>query len=331
MTEVRPHIEAAMQSVLDEVREPASEEMHTMMSYHLGWSGQDAGPAAQGKRIRPILVLLATAASGAEWPRALPAAAAVELLHNFSLVHDDIQDDSPLRRGRPTVWKKWGVAQAINTGDALFNLAFRALLGLSQTLNTETALQAIDLLQQTCVSLTRGQYLDLSFESRTQVSLDEYWAMIEGKTASLLAGCLQLGALAGQAAIEKRQAYHRFGRSLGLAFQVQDDILGIWGDAADTGKSVHSDLLAGKKSLPALYGLAQNGPFARRWLQGDIQSEEVADLAAQLKSEGAYRYALAEAERLTAGALQALEQADPQGDAGQALVELTDMLLRRRA
>jgi geranylgeranyl diphosphate synthase, type I len=301
-----------------------------MLAYHLGWEGEGAGAEARGKRIRPLLVLLTAAAAGGDWERALPAAAAVELVHNFSLVHDDIQDNSPIRRGRPTVWKQWGIPQAINSGDAMLTLAHLVLLRLAETSSPDIALQAARILQTACLHLTQGQYLDLLYEARGDLTLDAYWPMVKGKTAALLAACTELGALAAAAPPEKRQAYRLFGHDLGLAFQALDDILGIWGDASLTGKSADSDLLTGKKSLPVLYGLSQNGPFSYRWQQGAIRPEEVDSLAAQLEKEGAREFAQQAATRLTDQALQALSEAGPRGEAGEVLVALAGQLLHRK-
>jgi geranylgeranyl diphosphate synthase type I len=324
-------IEEELQQVVQRARQPGLEEMHYMLAYHMGWEGQGAGPEARGKRIRPLLVLLCSAAAGGEWQRALPAAAAVELVHNFSLVHDDIQDQSPLRRGRATLWTQWGVAQAINAGDTLFTLGQMALLRLGETVSPEIALRSADLLQQTCLALTQGQYLDLSYEARGDLSLEAYWPMVSGKTAALLSACTQLGALAARASDPVCQAYSRFGRLLGLAFQALDDLLGIWGNAALTGKSTESDLLAGKKSLPVLYGLSLGGPFARRWAQGPVDATEVPALAAQLEAEGGRAYTQEQANKLTDLALAALEDAAPQGEAGDALEGLARKLLQRDA
>ena len=324
-------IEEELQRVVAITRQPGLEDMHHILAYHMGWEGEGAGPEARGKRIRPLLVLLSAAAAGGDWPRALPAAAAVELVHNFSLVHDDIQDQSPLRRGRATVWTKWGAAQAINAGDTLFTLAQIALLRLSETVSAEIALRSASLLQETCLALTQGQYMDLSYESRGDLTLEAYWPMVSGKTAALLSACTQLGALAAQASDPVCLAYYRFGKFLGLAFQAQDDLLGIWGDAALTGKSTESDLLSGKKALPVLYGLSLGGPFAARWRRGAITTGDVPALAAQLELEGGRRYTLERANELTDQALDALAEASPQGEAGEALETLAKRLLQREA
>ncbi len=326
-----PAIEAELQRQAARLDEPRTRPFYEMLAYHMGWSGEGAGPEAQGKRIRPLLVLLTTASCGADWKSALPAAAAVELVHNFSLVHDDIQDNSDRRRGRPTVWKKWGMPQGINAGDALFALSNLAVLDLTPAYPAETALKAASILHAACLDLTSGQFLDISYEKRTDLALEDYWPMIGGKTAALLSACCSLGALLGGADEPIQQAYRDFGHYLGLAFQVQDDLLGIWGDSVLTGKSTESDLAVGKKSLPVLYGLSKGGEFARRWAQGPIRPEEVPALADLLAREGARLHAQEAADQMTDLALQSLRLAEPQGEAGEALFELANRLLERQA
>jgi geranylgeranyl diphosphate synthase type I len=324
-------VESELQRQVSRLDQPRTKIYHEMLTYHLGWTGEGAGPEATGKRIRPLLVLLTTAASGGTWESALPAAAAVELVHNFSLVHDDIQDNSDKRRGRPTVWVKWGLPQAINAGDGLFVLSNLAILDLAASYPAETAVKAAQILHNTCLDLTRGQYLDISYEDRTDLGVEDYWPMVSGKTAALLAGCCQIGALLGGADEATLDAYRSFGHYLGLAFQVQDDILGIWGDETVTGKSAAGDLVEGKKSLPVLAGLGKKGKFAARWAEGPIQSGEVEELAALLANEGGYTTAHEAAKQFTDLALNSLREADPQGEAGEALGKLADKLLGRKA
>src|SRR5512135_1658451 len=155
-----------------------------MLTYHMGWAGEGAGPEATGKRIRPLLVLLIFASTTQEIPSswALPAAAAMELVHNYSLVHDDIQDNSELRRGRPTVWSKWGKAQGINAGNGLYALAQLAILDLTGNFPDGVVTQAAQITNQTCLDLTCGQFLDLSYQGRTDLRVEDYWPMISGKT-----------------------------------------------------------------------------------------------------------------------------------------------------
>lgn len=324
-------LEVALRRIVGLTDKPQLAELHAMMCYHLGWEGEVAGPKATGKRIRPLLVLLTASASGGRWKRALPAATAIELVHNYSLIHDDIEDNSDLRRGRPTVWKQWGIAQAINTGDAMFSLAHLALLGLRETTSPEIALEAAAIFQNTCLQLTQGQHLDIAYEERNDLTLNDYWPMIEGKTAALLAACTELGALIAETSEQIRQAYRDFGLHLGLAFQALDDLLGIWGDTDRTGKSTASDLVEGKKTLPVLYGLENSATFYARWKAGPILPAEAPEIAEMLEAEGARAYTQEEAKRLTDKALKALKDANPQGDAGEALFELTQKLLKRKA
>lgn len=330
-SQMLPAIENELQKQVARLNQPRTAVYHEMLTYHMGWTGEGAGPEATGKRIRPLMVLLCAAASGGDWQSALPAAAAVELVHNFSLVHDDIQDNSDKRRGRPTLWTEWGMPQAINAGDGLFVLSNLAVTDLAENYPAETALRAARVLHETCLDLTRGQYMDISYEERLDLDEDDYWPMITGKTAALLAGCCQIGAILGGADSATEAAYRDFGLALGLAFQVQDDILGIWGDEAVTGKSAASDLLEGKKSLPVLYGLGKNGPFAQRWQSGPITPADVQSVAQTLANEGASDYAQEKSKEWTAKALASLEQVNPRGDSGAALREMADKLLGRRA
>ena len=322
-------IEQELQKQISRLDNPRTQSFHEMLTYHMGWTGEGAGPEATGKRIRPLLVLLCTAACGADWQSALPAAAAVELVHNFSLVHDDIQDNSDKRRGRSTTWVKWGAPMAINVGDALFVMSNQAIIDLKENYPAEVVLRATEILNNTCLDLTRGQFLDMSYEERLDLGVDDYWPMVAGKTAALLSACCHIGALLGGSDESTQEAYRSFGHYLGLAFQVQDDILGIWGDEALTGKSAASDLVEGKKSLPVLAGLGAAGKFAKRWRQGPIKSAEVAEFARILASEGGYEKANDAAKQMTDLALMSLREADPQGEAGEALFDLADKLLKR--
>ena len=322
-------IELELQKQISRLDAPHTKPFHEMLTYHMGWTGEGAGPEATGKRIRPLLVLMCAAACGADWQSALPGAAAVELVHNFSLVHDDIQDNSDRRRGRPTTWVKWGAPMAINVGDALFVISNQAIIDLKENYPADIVLKAAEILHNTCLELTRGQYLDMSYEDRTNLGVEDYWPMVAGKTAALLSAGCHIGALLGGADDPQQEAYRSFGHYLGLAFQVQDDILGIWGDEVLTGKSAASDLIEGKKSLPVLAGLGVNGRFAARWRQGPIRSAEIEELTRILTSEGAYEKASDAARQMTDLALMSLREANPQGEAGEALFELADKLLKR--
>jgi len=326
---MRPAIEEELQQQVSRLDEAHTRLFYDMVTYHMGWTGEGSGLNATGKRIRPLMVLLTTAACGAEWLHATPAAAAVELVHNFSLVHDDIQDNSDKRRGRTTTWKIWGAPMAINVGDALFVMSNQAMMDLIDHYPAETVLNAATVLHNTCLDLTRGQFLDMYYEKRNDLGVEDYWPMITGKTAALLSACCHIGAILGGVDESTVDAYRSFGHALGLAFQVQDDILGVWGDEALTGKSAASDLLEGKKSLPVLFGLSKGGQFAERWEKGSIQPDDVEEMAKLLASEGSYEYTYDSSRQLTMMALNSLREANPQGEAGEALTELANQLIKR--
>jgi geranylgeranyl diphosphate synthase, type I len=240
--------------------------LDVMVQYPFGWVDESGQPYAgmAGKRIRPMFLLLCAEAAGGDWHQALYAAAAVEYLHNFSLIHDDIQDDSPLRHNRPTVWKIWGIANAINAGDVLFSLAFTALQKLREAgIPPEVILEIWGIFNRTNLELTRGQHLDMQFEHRPNVPIDDYISMIKGKSAALLATCAQMGALIATHDEALSRRYAEFALNMGVAFQIRDDILGIWGDAAVTGKSTATDILSKKKSLPVLFGLERSHSLSK--------------------------------------------------------------------
>lgn len=299
--------------------------------YPLGWVDQDGKPYHQttGKRIRPLLLLLCAEAAGGDWRDALPAAAAVELLHNFSLVHDDIEDNSPTRHGRPTVWTIWGQANAINAGDALFALAYCALERLSERVPSEIALKVWRIFNLTNIELTRGQHFDMRFETQTLVTVEEYLSMISGKSAALVATCAQIGALVGSGDEETAAHYAEFGLNLGIAFQIRDDILGIWGDPDVTGKSAATDILSRKKSLPVLYGLAQSPALVELYGRDSFGEAEVEQAVALLDTLKAREYSEDVEAQYYHRAIAALDRAAPQGNAARALSSLAQALFHR--
>ncbi len=329
MAEMMPAVEEHLKREVAQVEADLYHDLRYMLEYHMGWEGPGAGPDAQGKRIRPLLVLLCCQAAGSEWRKALPVAAAVELLHNFSLIHDDIQDQSPQRRGRNALWVDWGIAQAINAGDLMFSLANQSVLSLVEHCTPSMTVKIAKIFQRACIDLTHGQFLDISYERETELPLEAYWPMITNKTAVLIGTCCEMGSLLGGAASAKVRAYRNYGLALGLAFQTVDDWLGIWGDAQRTGKSIESDLVSGKKTYPVLHALKKKGAFTERWRSGPINPEEVVQLAELLKAEGAYEATLQEADRLTHLAKDHLSRACPEPLMREVLLELTDLLLRR--
>jgi geranylgeranyl diphosphate synthase type I len=273
-----PLIEAEMRQILASPHAQLA-SFYGMMQYHLGWIDESFVPTqgGGGKRLRPILCLMTCQATGGDPNQALPAAVAIELVHNFSLVHDDIEDQSPLRRGRPTVWKVWGVPQAINVGDGLFALAHLAMQRLSDRgVPPRQVLTALEILDQACLALTEGQYLDLSFEDRLDVDVQQYLSMIRGKTAALFSAAAQLGVVVTGSDSESIACYRRFGENLGLAFQIVDDILGIWGDARVTGKPAADDIRQRKKTLPIVRALEEERRTGGKGLR-EIYQREVID------------------------------------------------------
>jgi geranylgeranyl diphosphate synthase type I len=329
-----PGVESSLRALLD-TPQLAAGTHYPMMAYHLGWLDEQFEPvqANTGKGIRPLLCLLSCAAAGGDPQRAVAAAAAVEMLHNFSLVHDDVEDASPTRRHRPTVWQLWGEAQAINVGDGMFALVFESILRLAPAVPADVVLRVLQRLIDACLALTEGQHLDLAFEARLDVTVDDYLTMVRGKTAALLAACTAIGALLGGADPAQVAQFHRFGENLGLAFQVEDDILGIWGDERITGKSAASDILARKKSLPVLFGLAgpQGAALRPFYTAPELTAQDVPAVLQLLHAAGARAAATALAERYSQLALEALDAAQLHEPAAGYLHEMALRLLRRNA
>jgi len=226
----------------------------------------------------------------------VPAAAAVELVHNFSLIHDDIEDASSERHHRPTVWKVWGQSQAINAGDAMFTLAYLALLRLKEKeIAGNRITRAIEMLGRACLDLCEGQYLDVDYENRLDVTVEDYLDMADKKTASLFAVSTFLGAYLGSGDGKLADRFRLFGRELGTAYQINDDILGIWGTEERVGKSA-GDVAQRKKSLPVVYGLQKSDGEARKRLrklysQKSIKQDGISEVAGILDRLGARDYA----------------------------------------
>jgi geranylgeranyl diphosphate synthase type I len=283
-----------------------------------------------GKRLRPILLLLTCEAQGGDWRQALPAASAVELLHNFTLIHDDIEDHDRTRRGRDTLWVLWGEAQAINAGDALFTLAYRALLGsIEAGVPPERVLRMTHRYTETILRITEGQCMDLAFEADAAVDEGRYLQMIEGKTAALIALACELGGIVAGAPAARLTALGAFGRALGMAFQIQDDLLGLWGDPARTGKPVGADLLRHKKTLPILHGLHHSTAFGELFAQASLDADAVERALGLLETAGSHAYAEDQARSYHQAAREALERAQGAGEAHETLRALLKQLLHR--
>ncbi len=303
--------------------------LKAILAYHLGWEGERSRAEVYGKRIRPLLLLLCTEATGGDWRCALPAAASVELAHNFSLIHDDIQDQSQTRRGRETVWKKWGVAQAINAGDLMFTLANRAMVGLHELLDARIVMKILDLFLTTCGRLTSGQYLDIAYEQQSVITTKEYFQMVSGKTAALLSASAEIGAIISGSSSKHQQAFRDFGEYLGLAYQLHDDYLGIWGQSTRTGKSSQSDIINKKKTFPILYGLETNREFALYWNKPGQTTEEINEMTNLLAKLGAQEKTINKEAEYTRKALDAVKMGAVNNEAFLAIKELTNVLLQR--
>ncbi len=292
--------------------------LYQMMRYHLGWVDAEGKSiiTSKGKLIRPSLCLLSCEAVGGDWKKALPAAVALELLHNFTLIHDDIEDGDHERRGIPTVWHVWGIPQGINTGDAMHVLARLALFRLEeQGVSHSRVLRSARLLDETCLRLCEGQCLDISFEERLDVGVDDYLNMVEGKTAALFSCSFGIGALLGTDDGTKIERLSEFGRNLGLAFQVKDDVLGIWGEDSKTGKSTSSDILKKKKSLPVVYAFENAGREQIKELtaiynQDEIDAIDIVSVQNILEESGARKYSEGIARKYSDKAMSCLAKAD---------------------
>lgn len=306
--------------------------MRRISAYHLGWQHPDGTPtrADSGKALRPALVLAAADALGAPPAAAVPAAAAVELIHNFTLLHDDVMDRDTTRRHRPTAWSIFGAADAILAGDALHALALRLLAH-----DTHPAASAATARLAACViELCEGQHEDCAFETRSQVTLTECLTMAQAKTGALLGAACALGALYADAPPETVEAMDGFGRAVGLAFQLADDLIGIWGDPAVTGKPAGSDLAARKKSLPVVAALASGTPagaeLAALYRQpAPMTAHQVRAAADAVDRAGGRTWAHLQAAEHMSAAIDHLTRATPDLDGAEDLLTLAELATRR--
>ncbi len=306
----REAVDSELRAVFGDLALP----LYDMMRYHLGWideKGQTAN-GSSGKALRPVLCLMACNSVSRRFEPALPVAAALELVHNFSLIHDDVQDDDRERRHKPTVWSIWGKPQAINAGTAMRILANCALSRLQgRGARPEKLLAVQQCIDASTLRLIEGQYLDIDYENRADIGLDAYLEMVSGKTASLIACSLQTGAMVGSDEPSLALRFAALGRALGLAFQIRDDILGIWGDSHDTGKPAGNDIRRKKKTYPVVYGLEKGSTSQRDRLRvilgaPAVSEPQVSEVLAILEEAGARDAAQALVERFTAEAKEAL-------------------------
>jgi geranylgeranyl diphosphate synthase type I len=328
-TSVQPAMEAAVARL-----DPAT---RTVAEYHLGWIEADGTPRPDkaGKGVRPTLALLSAEAAGAPAEVGVPGAVAVELVHNFSLLHDDVMDRDTERRHRRTVWALWGESAAILTGDAMLALATEVLLEAPSPHAAEAARELMVATRE----LVRGQVEDLSFESRLSVELQECLDMADGKTGALLAASSCIGAILAGAPEPVVSALRDSGRHLGAAFQLVDDLLGIWGNPSLTGKAVLADLRARKKSLPVTYVLCRGGADGEEladWYAteqpADGDAEDVLrNMAALIERAGGRAWAAEEAERQLRLADAALDAVGLPEGPREELADLARYLTRRES
>ena len=263
-----------------------------------------------GKRMRPVLVLVSTELFGGDVLKALDAAIGIELFHNFTLMHDDIMDKAPLRRGNPTVHVKWNESAAILSGDVMFVEAYKLMIRVDDSILRKV----LDIFSDTASGVCQGQQADMNFEKRDQVSLEEYIEMIRLKTAVLLAGSMQIGALIGGAEKEQADLLYEFGENLGLAFQLQDDILDVYGDPEKFGKQVGGDILADKKTFLLIKAreLAKGESVSEldKWLNKPdvLPGNKVNAITSIYNSLGVRKLAEAEMETYVRKALNALDK-----------------------
>jgi geranylgeranyl diphosphate synthase type I len=314
--------------------------LYRMARYHLGWADEALCAVDEatrrrhgGKRLRGVLCLLACEAVGGSGEEAAPAGAAIELIHNFSLVHDDIEDSDEERRHRPTVWKLWGVPHAINVGSSMQAMVNVAALRLRRRTPSERSLQALATLTDAIVRMTEGQYLDMAAEDAREMSLEDYFRMTGGKTAALAQAALEVGGGLGTDAAPRVERLAEFGWRFGLAFQARDDFLGIWGEPDRTGKPVGSDILQGKRSLPIVHALEQAAPGspAGERLRAALRDRNVPTVLGVLEETGTRAFVGAAVDEQTRAALAALGEASPLEPYGATIRAIAEFALGRES
>jgi len=232
-----------------------NDELYLPIKYALGIINLDQSKTTNrpGKSLRPLLCVLTYSASGIDYSDFIESSLSLEYIHNFSLIHDDIQDNDDFRHNKPTVWKEWGKAKALTAGNALNNLAYLKLTRDETKLSKNQLTQISEILNYATLEMIEGQYLDIHFETEKNITENQYLNMISKKTGALIRASIEIGAIIGNHNSKDIEILNQFGTSLGYLFQITDDILGIWGDSSKTGKPVGSDIINRKKSLPIIH------------------------------------------------------------------------------
>jgi len=337
---------ASVEATLSRFREPVDSEiravlaghaqipLYEMVRYHLGLD-EGSKPARTGKRVRAAMCMLCCAAVGGQADTAAPAAAALEMLHGFTLLHDDVADQDATRRGRPTVWRRWGVGQAVTAGDALYALANLAAMRLTtRGASADVLAGVLGELNSATLIVCEGQQLDISYEGRSDVTVEDYLDMIGRKTGALFASSCAIGALVGKTEETTRERLRRFGQQVGLAFQIVDDVLGVWGNSEVLGKPVGSDLKRNKRSLPVIHALSavkgEDRAAMLSRLEAGIDDDDVAgELSEQMEALGSRAYAEAKAHESLAEALETLREATEKSAATAELGMIARYLVER--
>ena len=285
ITKIRTEFESCFKaSVLQHIPENIV-GLKSMVEYHFGWNNPVSVP---GKRLRPLFLILTYSALGGKPEEVFLPAAAMETLHNFTLVHDDIQDQGLTRHGQTALWCKFGMPLAINVGDYLSNLSHRLMATRHDSIPDKNWEKAINAFQNATLEVIQGQQLDISYENYKRLSVEEYLEMIRLKTSRLIAGSMRIGASLKGVEVEVIDQLDNIGEKLGLGFQIQDDYLGVWGKTDKTGKSVSTDLTTRKKAYPALIGLEKSPEFAKLWdKDGAISEDKLVLMKRHLEEIGA--------------------------------------------
>ncbi len=308
-----------------------------MLRYTMGWcdaQGREVS-APVGKLLRPPLCLFACEATGGRAASAVPAAVALELIHNFSLIHDEIQDRDEVRRHRPTLWTIWGDAKALAAGNVMRVVADLSIWDLSKHGHSHaSALEVAALLTAAHMDMIEGQYMDIEFEGRLDVGLDDYFEMISRKTAALIRCSMSIGAAIGSGDAAIVDAFANCGRSLGLLFQIRDDMLGVWGKEEITGKPVGADIRRKKNSLPVVYTMSEAGSGGRGLLhevygQPGVTDDDVMAVLDVMEAAGARRYCESLTTEYSGQVLEPLRPLDLAPSAYDGLEELTRFLVAR--